>query len=176
MSSDLDGTLSPGRTVLYSAESDLESVRMEILEGFDDGEGYNCVYLSTVRPHSGVEDKLRDAGRDISRFFFIDTVSKSAVDDCEQAIFTNPRALTDLSIALTTAVKSMPTDQETLVVIDTFDGLLLYNDAKMMKRFIHSMNSRLLNAGATLVVLASGATDPDMVNSLAQYFDHLIRR
>lgn len=162
--------------MLVSTEDDIDSTRMDILEHFEGGTGYNCVYLSTVRPHTSIAGRLRESGRDISRFFFIDTVSKQAVEDSEQAIYTSPNALTDLSIALTTAVKSMPTDQETLVVIDTFDGLLLYNRPKMLKRFIHSMNSRLLGHGATTVVLASGATDPDMVKKLAQYFDHTVRR
>ena len=62
-------------------------------------------------------------------------------------VFCNPRSLTNISIVLTTALESLPKEHDRILMLDTLSTMLLYNEAVIISRFMHSLISRLRELG-----------------------------
>ncbi len=90
-------------------------------------------------------------------------------------VFCQPQALTNISIALTSAIESLPKDNDKLLILDTLSTLMLYNEAGTVTRFAHVLTEKLRAWGVKSVILTlEEETDKKIIAQLGQFCDKTI--
>lgn len=136
-----------------------------------------AVYATLNKPFEVLEAFFKKQGIDLKKVFFLDLVTLSAGEKAEEkehcVFIASPNNLTEFSIALNEVVSHI--SGKKLVVIDSFNTLLLYNDAAVVMRFIHFLAGRLRQLGVRAVILAAKEeTDEKMAAQLSQFVDKVI--
>lgn len=167
---DLVLVLTPGDMV--------EEVNTQLLKSFNQEKGLKTVYVTVSKPYKTKRNILEDDGVDTGQIFFIDCITKLNADPpsrVENCVFLNPQALTDISIALTQAVESLPDDEGKLLIFDTLSTLMLYNDDEVVGKFAHSIASKIREWGVKSIMLTlEEETDEQVISQLSQFCDSTI--
>lgn len=103
----------------------------------------SVLYVSLNRPYATLMDSFSAAGIDSRKFYFIDAVTETAqkVDAQERVKYiSSPGSLTELSLALT---KLLDAQQFDYVLFDSLSTLLVYEEAQVVTRFVHSLMSKI---------------------------------
>jgi len=120
---------------------------------------------------------LEQKGINTKKLFFIDLITSEiseATEKIDNCLFMeSPKSLTDLSIALSEAVKSMPGDK--FIFLDTLSTLLVYNQLTTVTKFAHFLTSKMRQWDINgLLVSMEKETDPNLQAQLAQFCDKVI--
>jgi len=109
--------------------------------------------------------------------FYIDTLSEMvgakncAEDKC--LLISSPHSLTEISIALDKAVKSVK--EEKFVFLDSVSTLLIYNHMHTVTKFIHFLSGKIRNWGIEgILISVEKESRSELVNSLSQFVDKVI--
>ncbi|MEW5955463.1 MAG: ATPase domain-containing protein [Candidatus Micrarchaeota archaeon] len=156
---------------------DLASVSASVLRALSTGGGPG-VYVTVNKPCDSLEAFFRKARIDLKKIFFLDLITLSSggtAEKKERRVFLeSPRNLTEFSIALNELIAAIPAGKK-FVVIDSFNTLLLYNDATTVMRFIHFLSGRLRTLGAHAVFLsAKEETDEKTIAQLNQFVEKVV--
>lgn len=87
----------------------------------------------------------------------------------------SPKDLTDISIATTMAIKSVPKGYR-LLFIDSISTLGLYNDAGTVAKFTHFLINKMRELKCTGVIISlEKETDEKMISQLSQFCDKIVK-
>lgn len=150
---------------------------IEILKALVNEKKLPGIYITVNKPYTDIINFLRKNGINSSRIFFIDLVTKltkeqpSRIDNC--LFMESPESLTDLSIALGEAVRSIKGNK--FVFLDTLSTLLIYNKAETVTKFMHFLTSKLRGWDVQGIIISlTKETKPELQAELAQFCDKVI--
>ncbi len=135
------------------------------------------IYITVNKPYKTIVPYLEQKGINTKKLFFIDLITSEiseATEKIDNCLFMeSPKSLTDLSIALSEAVKSMPGDK--FIFLDTLSTLLVYNQLTTVTKFAHFLTSKMRQWDINgLLVSMEKETDPNLQAQLAQFCDKVI--
>lgn len=163
--------------VLVTVPSEaVEEVNTELLSHINSEEG-TTVYMTVAKPYSTITNILEEKDIDTSQMFFIDCITKTNGEpsEAENCVFLRPQALTDISIALSQAVESMPDGGEKYLVMDTLSTLMLYNERDTVGKFAHSIANKIREWGIKSVMLTlEEEADEELTSQIRQFCDSCI--
>ena len=135
--------------------------------------------MTVSKPYNTIINILNKSGIKTDRIFFIDCITSlstsSSVMRAGNCVFCQPQALTNISIALTNAIESLPKDNDKLLILDTLSTLMLYNEAGTVTRFAHVLTGKLRAWGVKSIILTlEEETDKKIIAQLGQFCDKTI--
>lgn len=138
-----------------------------------------CIYVTVNQPSSSMDELLREAGAKTENIFYIDCATQTGgqgnLQRSGNTVFVKPSQLTDLSIALTEVVGTVPEDREGILVFDTMSTLAIYNDTDTVSKFAHQMLSYIRQWDIKSIVLTlDDDTDEKVLSRLRQFSDRTI--
>ncbi|MBI2629488.1 hypothetical protein HYW76_00135 [Candidatus Pacearchaeota archaeon] len=150
---------------------------LAILKYYINNKKYNCVYISVNKPYAALMKLLQQERINTKNVFFIDAITPASfkTQKAENAIFIgSPRGLTDISIAATSAVNSLPADNR-LLFLDSISTLIFYNNTGSVTKFSHFLINKMKewNCSGTIISLEK-ETDDEMISRLSQFCDRVI--
>ncbi len=136
-----------------------------------------CVYLTVNRPYSVLRKAFEARKIDLSIMIFVEAVPGSKSSDFVPSnsnclSLDGPNCLTDISLAITEAIKSIP-HKEKFVIIDSLDAFLRYETGFTISRFMHFLLGKIRESKAKCIVLTNGKKESKEVamdlSELCQY-------
>lgn len=151
----------------------------EFVRYFTSGKDALCIYVSVNQPSSVMDEELSKAGANTNNIFYIDCASQpggqSSIQRSGNTVFIKPSQLTDLSIALSEVVDTVPDGREAILVFDTMSTFSIYNDADTVSKFAHQMLSYIRQWGIKSIVLTlEDDTEEAVLSRLRQFTDRTI--
>ncbi|MEK6984257.1 MAG: ATPase domain-containing protein [Nanoarchaeota archaeon] len=143
-----------GIYVLISSPQKYKLVNALALKYYTSEEKKNGIYVSLNKGYDDVIRNLKEQGTDVSKLYFIDGITRTSdkdkkADNC--TFITSPQALTELSLAITTATNTKKFD---FLFLDTINTLLIYNDLKTTERFTHYLIAKIRAANVSAILLS----------------------
>ncbi|MFA6048479.1 MAG: ATPase domain-containing protein [Candidatus Micrarchaeia archaeon] len=133
--------------------------------------GLSGAYVTLSRPFKKISEDLSENGADTAKIFFIDG-SGSGGRDSEKCKFLEGESLTELSLAISSALGSRNPD---FYVIDSITTMLIYNDDETVQKFVHYLSSKVQNMGKLLVLISVEEEKSNrLVPALTQFCDKVI--
>lgn len=176
---ELRNSLEQDEVILVIAPNeDVEGVNTSILEHFSKEDDFSCVYVTLTKPYKTVENVLQESGVETDRIFFIDCISKTQAGEvtaAENVVFLEPQALTNISIALSNAVESLPESDNNVLIFDTLSTLMMYNDQETVSKFAHQLSSKIRGWGIKSIMLTlREEQDDELIENVKQFADRTI--
>lgn len=176
---ELEESLESDEVILVIAPNeDVESVNTNILKHFSMEDDFSSVYVTLTKPYKTVENVLQEADVDTSRIFFIDCITKTQAGTAtaaENVVFLEPQALTNISIALSNAVESLPESDNNVLIFDTLSTLMMYNDQETVSKFAHQLSSKIRGWGIKSVMLTlREEQDDELIENVKGFADRTI--
>ena len=141
------------------------------------------VYISLNKPYFALEEEMQTHGIPSTNIFFLDCASgllgKTPQQIQNNYILSGPMDLTELSITLSSILSSdrlKGKEAETVLFLDSISTFLIYNDANVVARFLHTIAGRVRAHNIRGVFfsleddIAKGA-----IASTAQFHDKILR-
>jgi len=139
------------------------------------GKNNSVCYVSLNKLYDALIKTLKDNKINISRFFFVDCITKTATTppDVENAIFIQaPNALTALSLAINEALKIQKPD---VFLFDSLSTLLIYEKGTVVTRFAHSIIGSIRKTSCkAFFTCLEGDTDSQLVKELGMFVDDMV--
>ena len=170
--------LKEGETVLFiTSAQEYVSTNLAILKRYITNKKCYCVYITVNKPYATLIKLLQQEKIDTKKMFFIDAITPvaSGMQRAGNAVFVgNPNGLTNISIATTSAIKSMP-ENHRLLFLDSISTLILYNDAGSVTKFSHFFINKMKEWNCTGAIISlEKETDEKMISQLSQFVDKVI--
>ena len=133
------------------------------------------VYVTLNKPFFTMKTIFEKAKIDTDIIIFIDAITKTAGGKTEKTkeclYIGTPQNLSDLSLAMDQAVTALPR-KEKFLFFDSLTTLLLYNDVKIVAKFIHFLSGkmRVWKVRGIIVSLQKKGNE-DLINELSQFCD-----
>jgi len=128
-------------------------------------------YVTLNKPYTTLIKFFKKRGIDVSRIFFIDTVSAQGVENDQEPVVcvSSPRALTELNIAIKNVVEVGKIE---CVIFDSLSTLLIYEKPHVVMKFIHSIISdfRSRSTACVLTVIRSDLSE-NVIKDIALFVD-----
>ena len=119
---------------------DYQETNLEIIKHLIDKENIPGVYVTLNKPFETMKGIFKKQKIDTDMILFIDAVTKTAggkTEKTDNCLFIgSPDNLSDISISMDQAVRSLPS-KEKFVFFDSLSTLLLYNNTATVAKFIH---------------------------------------
>lgn len=133
------------------------------------------VYVTLSRPFSTVEQAFKKEGIDTRMILFIDAVTKTVkgqVTKTPNCLYIgNPDNLSDISLAMDQAVRSLPS-KDKFVFFDSLSVLLMFNETDTVARFIHFLANKMrVWKVKGIIVTLTKEKDKDLIEQLTQFCD-----
>lgn len=161
--------------LIVSSEA-VDEVNREILDYFINKKKAVCIYTTFTKPHKVVLKNLKKNTINTDRIFFIDCatpVSESAeISGTNKVIFCQPQSLTNISISITTALKNLPKNKNTVLILDTITTLVLYNDVNTVIRFIRHLSGEIRKYGVkSLLFTLEEESNKSIISEVSHFCD-----
>lgn len=131
-------------------------------------------YITAAKPPATLRELFALNGVDAKQITFVDcvTVERKAMQDSPDVRYvTSPHDLTRLSIQLNRVF----TEHPCMVILDSLNALLLYNNRREVQRFIHTFATLCRKNGFTGVILALREdSDAQLISEIEQFCDSTI--
>ena len=132
-------------------------------------------YVSLNKPYQTILNDIKKAGANPENFSFIDAVSAkvSSAQSGGKAVFvSSPRAMTEISIAITKSVSKFKSD---CVMFDSLSTLLVYEGTSTVLRFVHSIISNIRVKGKSCVfTILKEDLSSELVKDLSMFVDKIV--
>lgn len=146
----------------------------DLMDFFVNKRKWTCIYVSLNKPYEAVKKNLEERGYDLKKFFFVDAVSGEYENKVSNVAFVpSSSALTQIDIAVTQMVQF--TQSQGFVLIDTLEGLLINNEKNAIANFIKSIAKKSVKYNSKSIVLSSGGSEKNFINTIAPFFDKVIK-
>ncbi len=150
------------------------STNIKILYGFVNKKGCACIYVTVNKSHLMLTNLFQREKINQNKIFVIDAspATSKREDDTGNVIFINsPSALTDISIATLSAIKSLSGGKK-ILFFDSISALLIYNEAGSVCKFAHFLINKLKEMNVTGVIIAVDKDlDEKIISQLTQFCD-----
>lgn len=150
----------------------------EILEYLTNKKHIPGVYVSLNKPVTVLHDTFTKSNVNTEMIVFIDAISKMSnlsLKSCENCFYLrSPKDLSDISIAISEALKSINTKKK-FVFFDSLNTLLLYSNENLVARFFHFLigKIRIMGANGFIISLKKGV-NKKLITELSQFCDYYI--
>lgn len=132
------------------------------------------IYVTLNRPASDLVNRCTTADISCKQLFVIDCVSGKENMAINGIFLPSPESLTDIGIAITAAVKSMP-GKKTLI-IDSLSTMLIYNDPDIVGQFMNYIVNKMRQMDADIVVVAlESDAQKNVVLTMASMVDEVVK-
>lgn len=104
------------------------------------------IYVAVTKDSMQLSANFKMNGLDPSRFFFIDCIAKKrdAKTKAPNTIFiSNPESLTEISLAISEAIKLLPREGKKTLILDSLNSLLVYNNNTLVSKFSNFLVNNL---------------------------------
>ena len=161
-----------GIYLFISSPSQYNLVNSFILKYFTKSAKMLGIYVTLNKGVKPVERSLRDAGCDTSLLYFIDGITMTQNKDAKAANCTfipSPEALTELSLAIKTAIDTKGFD---FLYFDSVNTLLIYNEFKTSEKFVHFIIAKLREGDVGGIIFSlEDASASKIIPSIMQFCD-----
>ncbi|MFH1126171.1 MAG: hypothetical protein V1703_03520 [Candidatus Altiarchaeota archaeon] len=139
-------------------------------------ERYKCIcYVSLNKPCNALLDMLKENSIDVSKFYFIDTITRTAkipepVDYC--SFISSPGALTEISLAVS---NFFATGRPDCLVFDSLSTLFVHEVESAITKFVHFMMAKMkvIGCDAYFTVLKADENSA-MIKDIHMFADQVI--
>ena len=153
---------------LYN-EANMEIIKFLVKESNMPG-----VYVTLNAPFSTVKKKIEEKKIDSRMIIFIDAITKTSqgIERKDNALLIgNPQNLSDISVAMDQAVRSLPSAKR-FVFFDSLSTLLLYNKPESVAQFVHFLSGRMrIWKVKGIIISLQNKKDQDLIDSLLPFCD-----
>lgn len=165
--------LNKGVYALISKDEDYAIANQEIIRFLDRTLKSSGIYVTLSKPHCDVVEKLEEQNINTKKNLFIDN-NENGKCGAQNCIFLGRNnSLTALSLAITEASKNKSMK---FIFFDSLTTLLIYNDSKIVERFIHYFINKVKNMEVLLVIiLTEEEKTKKLIPLLSQFCDRVIR-
>lgn len=158
----------------------IQKITLDLLKYFLNNKKASCAYVTIAKPYKTIMNILTKNKIKTEQIIFIDCItSLSLGTDLQRisnCIFCKPESLTNISIALTSALDSLPKYHERILILDTLSTLMLYNQSKSINAFMHILTGKLREMGIRLIILTlEEETDKEIISEMTQFCDKVIK-
>lgn len=165
--------------LVLTSSKKYSQTNLTILKHLCNQYNYPGIYVTSSRPYSSLVAVLEKNKIGMNRLFFIDMVSLSSSSASLKAknclFMESPRALTELSIALSQAVDAIHMEDK-FVYLDSLSTLLIYNEVGTVKRFVHFLTGKMRLWGVKGIVISlEKETSPELLDQLTQFVDKVVK-
>lgn len=132
-------------------------------------------YVSVNKPYTTLVKNFEKIKIDTSKFYFIDCVTKSAAGSeagGRIVCVSSPKALTEMNIAMK---KVLEANKPGITVFDSLSTLLVYEEASVVTRFVHSIISVFRSLGSKGVLISlKDDVKTELVKDLSMFVDKVV--
>ena len=164
--------------LLFTAPSEeYHSKSLDIMRILSEKDMYG-VYITINRPFRTLKKEFKEEGIDTSRIFFIDAISEEIgekkEDEKNTLFLKSPQNLTDLSIVISEAVGTIPSD-DIYLFFDSLSTLSVYNNSNVVSKFAHHLSNKLRKWDISGVFLSvEEEMDEKVLAGLSQFCDETV--
>jgi KaiC/GvpD/RAD55 family RecA-like ATPase len=171
-------SLKSGEIVLFvTSETKYAKTNLEILKHYVNKEKKYCAYITVNRPYTRLIEDFKENKLDTSRLLVIDAITPigSNTQRAGNAVFIgSPRALTQISLVLTNALKKIP-DGKKVLFLDSITTLSVYNDLGSVSKFSEFLVSKMREWNVSGAIISLEKEKSDKISSyLSQIVDKVI--
>lgn len=151
---------------------------IELIKIFTEKENIPGVYITLNKPFETMQRILESEGIDTRKIIFIDAITETAggkIKKTHNCLFIgSPEKLSDMSMALDQAVRSIPSNEK-FVFFDSLSTLLIYNKSGTVGRFSHFLTGKMrLWKVKGIIISLEKESDEILINELTQFCDTTI--
>lgn len=162
--------------VTVSAKTYQES-NIEIVGFLVDEQKIPGIYVTLNKPYDAVQRLLKGKNVNLDMVIFIDCITKVPENMKRQKnclFIGSPEKLSDISVAMDQAVKSLPT-KEKFIFFDSINTLQLFNKPGTVARFIYFLAGKIREWKIKGIIISlKKGTDDSLLNELVQFCDKQI--
>jgi len=169
----------PDTTILYlnTDTKDYYRAMLATMDHLVNTMGYGGVYISSTRPVSDIRIQMEASGIPTQDIHFVDSVIYivgGKAEDERTAYVESPSMLETIMLKLDWQLKQVTTEEK-FVFFDSINGLVVYNEEKLLMEFIHvfANNMRLKDIYTTMISVRE-QTPTALDSSLRLYCDDTI--
>jgi archaellum biogenesis ATPase FlaH len=159
----------PEKLKLYN----IEIIRQLIIEK------HSILVVTTNQPYTTLVKNYENCGLDISRIWFVDAITKSALGRIPQEasncrFVKNPANITDLGIVITEVLNTFP-DEKPCILFDSISTMLIYISSINISKFFHFITNKLKILNSPGIFLAADKSlDPLLMTQIVTFVDEVI--
>ncbi len=167
----------PFVALLLIDSSEYAEIKNCVVEKFENE--FSVIYISMNAGYAAAKKDAQKHGRDISRIFFIDMVSREAGTKQEKAknavYLSSPLDLTECMLSVDGALARNGAAKP-VIMLDSVSSMLIYADPRTVEKFVHSLVVKANAADASAVMFSPGMEKQDSVTgTIGQFFERIIR-
>lgn len=152
-----------------------QKTNLEIIKHLTEEEGVPGVYVTLNKPFATIKTLFVKNRIDVKMVLFIDAVTELETEGMkkeENCLFIgSPENLSDISVAMDQAVRSVP-GKEKFLFFDSLSTLLLYNKAVTVARFIHFLAGKMRTWKVKGIIISlEKESDRELIEELTQVCD-----
>lgn len=164
-----------GIYVFVSPPKQYNLINDAILSHYTQNEKKAGIYVTLNKGYKFVIKNLEAQGCDVSKLYFIDGITKTQAEDAKAdncTFISSPQALTELSLAISTATN---TGRFEFLFLDSVNTILIYNDLKTTEKFTHYVITKLreTNVGGIIFSLEEESANK-LIPIITQFCDECI--
>lgn len=155
-----------------------QKINLEIIKHLIEDKNTPGVYVTLNKPFETLESIFKKEKIDTRVIIFIDAITKTTggeIEKTDKCLFIGaPDNLSDISIAMDQAVRSLPSKKR-FVFFDSLSTLLMYNNVTTVAKFIHFLagKMRIWQVGGIIVSLKK-EKDKELIDELIQFCDAIL--
>jgi len=152
-----------------------QKTNLDIIKHLTEEENVPGVYVTLNKPFTTIKKLFTKNGIDVRMVIFIDAVTElesNKMKKEQNCLFIgSPENLSDISLAMDQAVRSVP-GKEKFLFFDSLSTLLLYNKAVTVARFIHFLAGKMRAWKVKGIIISlEKESDKDLIEELTQVCD-----
>ena len=149
-----------------------QKTAIDIVKFFVNEQGIPGVYVTLNKPYEIMQRSLLSNNIDQRLVIFIDVASRTEAKKVENCLYIgNPEKLSDLSVAMDQAIKSLPTTDKFLI-FDSLNTLSIFNNPNIVARFIHFLTGKMREWKIKGVIITlEKETEQALLDELTQFSD-----
>lgn len=133
-------------------------------------------YVSLNKLYQPLTRGLKVNDVDITKFFFIDGITKTAIAEpgnIPNCFFVSaPDKLTELGIAIQKTINEQKSE---VLLFDSLSTLLIYKNVQIVTQFVHSIVGQIGAANCIAVFTClEGNTETDLIKDLSMFIDNTV--
>ena len=163
-----------GIVLLFSDPKNTQEMNTSVLSYLIEND-YHGIALASSQPFDKFEKAIgKKAAENI---FFIDTFTRYEPfpERSERQIYIdNPSSLTDIGIAITESIKSLP-EGKRFLFLDSLSSIAIHTNAQVFAKFSHFLAGKMREHKIVgLFMSATDSMDEQMVSAISQFADKTI--
>ena len=164
----------PGIVLLFSDPQDTQEMNARLLSYFIN-KGYHGIALASSQPFDRFEKAIGE--KESQNIFFIDTFTRYEPfpERSDRHIYIdNPSSLTDIGIAITESIKSLP-EGKRFLLLDSISSIAIHTNVQVFAKFSHFLAGKMREHKIVGVFMsATNSMDEQMVSAISQFADKTI--